>query len=148
MRRIINFLKYDVPSGIKNLISWFPVIWKDRDWDDSFIFIIIRKKLIRVEKLLRHNSHYIGAEQDADDVKVCILLLTRIIDDEYFNNYMIPFEKKWGKNSWDIFNKDYKENPDRTKDFSKVTEQENHSKQQDIEYLFKLLTKHIQSWWD
>ena len=31
-----NFIK-----GIKNLFKWFPIVWKDRDWDDHFIFEII-----------------------------------------------------------------------------------------------------------
>jgi len=32
-------------TGIKNLIAWFPVIWKDRQWDYMYLLRIINKKL-------------------------------------------------------------------------------------------------------
>ena len=35
-----NFVK-----GVKNLWKWFPVIWKDRDWDDHYIFEVLKFKL-------------------------------------------------------------------------------------------------------
>ena len=31
--------------SIKNLIKWFPIIWKDRDWDDHYIWEIMKNKL-------------------------------------------------------------------------------------------------------
>ena len=34
--------------GIKNICKWFPVIWKDRDWDDSFLFEIIKFKISKM----------------------------------------------------------------------------------------------------
>ena len=34
-------------TGIKNLWAWFPIIWKDRDWDGWFIYQIIEFKLTR-----------------------------------------------------------------------------------------------------
>jgi hypothetical protein len=47
--------------NIHNLIRWFPIIWKDRDWDDHFIFEIltvntdlslkIHKKKIKIFKI-------------------------------------------------------------------------------------------------
>ena len=40
-----KYLHRDIAQGIKNLIKWFPIIWKDRNWDDSFIFDILQFKL-------------------------------------------------------------------------------------------------------
>ena len=30
---------------IKNIIRWIPVLWKDRDWDDWYIYKILQKKI-------------------------------------------------------------------------------------------------------
>jgi hypothetical protein len=40
---------------IKRLRIWIPVLWKDRDWDDSYIFGIIKTKLITQRKYLVEN---------------------------------------------------------------------------------------------
>jgi hypothetical protein len=31
--------------GIKSLIEWLPVIWKDRHWDDTYVFEILKHKI-------------------------------------------------------------------------------------------------------
>ena len=31
--------------GIQNLIHWLPVIWKDRHWDDHYIFEVLKHKI-------------------------------------------------------------------------------------------------------
>jgi len=28
--------------NIKNVIRWLPVIWRDKDWDESFIYKILQ----------------------------------------------------------------------------------------------------------
>jgi hypothetical protein len=34
-----------IKQGVKNLIYWFPIIWKDRNWDSHYIFEIMKHKL-------------------------------------------------------------------------------------------------------
>jgi hypothetical protein len=88
----------DLYKGIKNLIRWFPVIWKDRDWDKSYLYDILQKKL---EHQLKHWKHedtqgHEGMESDIRYMKICIELIKRMKDNHY---EMIEFEKfneKWG----------------------------------------------------
>ena len=35
-------------TGVKNIIYWFPIIWKDRNWDSHYIFEIIKHKLFYI----------------------------------------------------------------------------------------------------
>ncbi len=35
----------DLKQGFINLKRWFPIIWKDRDWDDDYIFVLLEEKL-------------------------------------------------------------------------------------------------------
>ncbi len=50
--KINNFFR-SIKYGIKNLITWFPIIWKDRDWDHWYLYKILRFKLIQMENLQR-----------------------------------------------------------------------------------------------
>ena len=38
----------NISIGIKNVVYYFPVIWKDRHWDYEFLLEIMRKKLINM----------------------------------------------------------------------------------------------------
>ena len=65
-------------NGIKNLIYYFNVVWKDRDWDYSYIENILEAKLTKTYK--RYSSKDYFYEQDKDVVKplrICIEILKR-----------------------------------------------------------------------
>jgi len=43
-----DYIQYPLKSlkqSIKNIIYYFPIVWKDRDWDGSFIYEILKSKL-------------------------------------------------------------------------------------------------------
>jgi secreted Zn-dependent insulinase-like peptidase len=150
--------------GIKNLIIWFPVIWEDQWRDDIFFFILIRKKLILMEKNFRKNGHHVGNEKDADKMRTCINLINRIYEDDYIEQAYKNHDKRWGQVEWSSSPTDNKYVRDivrkypnvKTKNDEKLQEKEaiRCSKlvemqiNQDIEMLFKILTKNIRSWWD
>ena len=59
--KVIRWVKYDakylhldIIRGVKNLIRWFPTIWKDRDYDHSYIYEVLRVKL---ENHQNHENH-------------------------------------------------------------------------------------------
>jgi len=162
-KKIYDFIRYDVPKGIANLWIWFPVIWQDRWWDSYYIYALLHKKLSLMEKNFLKYGHHVGAEKDAHKMKVCRLLLERIIKDDY--SPMTVHEIKWGEAelNWDqledgseyyslniihpkVITVEDKER--ERKDFKRAMDQEEYLKKQDIEYLFKMMKKHIRSWWD
>ena len=129
--------------GIKNLISWFPVIWNDRWWDDYFIFVILRKKLIETEKNFRKHGCHVDLYKDADKIKKCIYILDRIIKDDYSDNVLKPYYRKYGE-----FDLTRKMDDKEKKFFINCVEREEILKQQDIDYLFDNMKKYILTWWD
>lgn len=164
-RKIKDFFLYDLRYGIENLIKWFPIIWKDRNWDYFFIFVILHRKLHLMEQNIRNNGCHVHNEKDADGIKFCVLLLDRLIKDEYFDNAMSPHYKKWGESTFkftpledepemselDITYPNVKTEQDRIqekKDFKRYSNMEQTLKQQDIEMLFETMKKKIQTWWD
>jgi len=150
--------------GVKNLITWLPVIWKDRWWDSYFIYPILHKKLSMMESHIRKYGHHVDAERDADKIKVCVLLLKRIMDDEYGDMAFKRHEEKWGKSEMSFVETDdpnlsrmlieydnvktEKDEVEEKKDFKRAIEHEDYLKKQDINILFKTIEKQISSWWD
>ena len=164
IQRILDFPR-KVKYGIINLIRWFPVIWKDRNWDHYFIYEVLHFKLSQTEKYLRKYGHHLNAERDAYNIQVCVNLLKRLMDDDYGEMVFKPHDKKWGKAkfNWDdcedkpgycslrIERPDVKTEEDKIqerKEFRLLSKHEEQLKQQDLDYLFKMMRKHIQSWWD
>jgi hypothetical protein len=162
--RSIKDSYYNIKNGIPNLIKWFPIIWKDRDWDFYFIFVLLHRKLKNMEKHIRSYSHHTNSEKDADQIKLCVDLLKRILDDEYHENVFKDHDKKWGEGRmvWedtddcelsklDIIRDNAnteEEKEQETKDFRRLSPNVEKLKQQDINYLFDNMKKHIQCWWD
>lgn len=70
--------------SIKNLIRWFPIIWKDRDWDSHFIFEILKTKLKHQSLYIRVNDRHTRAIRDSEMIDLCVRLIEKI-DDEYYN---------------------------------------------------------------
>jgi len=168
--KVIKDAYYNVTQGIPNLIKWFPVIWSDRNWDFYFIWTLLHRKLYLMEKHIRQHSHHLYKERDADQIKICVNLLKRILDDEYYENVFKNHDKKWGKThfnwkkidgeefgykeevcSLDITRENAKtdeEKAQQTKEFRILSTKVEEQKKQDINYLFDYMKKHIQGWWD
>jgi len=152
-------------TSIKNILRWIPIIWKDRDWDHTFLYIILYFKLSNMEKYLRKYGHSTNAEKDADKIKVCINLLKRLMDDEYYDMVFKKHHEKWGEPKFNWF--DLKDKPGYSelkikrpnvitkKDeeiekngYNRLMQVENNLRQQDIDYLFSTIKKYHQGWWD
>lgn len=75
-------------EGIANLIYWFPIIWKDRNWDSHYIFEILKHKLEAQAQYIGSNDRHTRAQQDARRMRICVKLMQKIQDDEYSGEYI------------------------------------------------------------
>lgn len=161
----IKSVYYKIKYGIENLILWFPVVWKDRNWDHYFIYVMVRHKLHLTEQLIRNHGHHIRNIKDADDIKLCINLLDRLIEDDYYESAFKNHDKKWGEVK--VRFEDCDDNPEmqefhidrpnantskekekEKKDFFKAYKRETDLREQDLDMLFKYMRRKIQCWWD
>ncbi len=74
-------------TSVGNLIKWFPIIWKDRDWDNHFIFEALKFKLKNTANYLVKYDRYVGVEDDVRYIRICEKLIQRIQDDYYQMEY-------------------------------------------------------------
>jgi len=160
---LIRYIRL-IKEGIINLIKWFPVIWKDRWWDDHYIFVILQFKLSDMEKKYRKDSIHLYKDHTADKMKLCVMLLNRIIKDDYLENALMFHNKKWGdlriittptegsRTCSLEFRSENATGETQIKEENKARmkwyEHSENQKNQDIDMLFNKMAKHIQGWWD
>lgn len=85
----------DIIQGVKNLWKWFPVIWRDRDWDTNFIYEIIKVKLNNQADYIGGKNRHTRAKRDAELMKLCSRLIQRCQDDHYDMEYMDYHESNY-----------------------------------------------------
>ena len=94
----------DFYRRVKNVWRWLPTIWKDRDYDDSYITEILIKKLEFTRDFYLSDKAY-SAEADnvAKEIQEAInrLHMTRDSWEFYEEPAMEQLEQKWGKTTFE-----------------------------------------------
>jgi hypothetical protein len=154
MNKLYSIIYHKIPyvseviDGIGNLIKWFPVIWKDRWWDYSFLAKIISHKLFLDAKEYEKQGIHLYADRDARKMKICAELMRRIGDYDYFEKKTklwdldLDYEKIPGHSICDPIS-----NKDRMK-LRRAEKNEEGLRKYYLNYFFKLMVKNIQTWWD
>jgi len=156
---------------IKNLFRWFPIIWKDQDWDDYYIFEILKFKLKNQAEYISYHDRHVSAKRDAEIMMLCVRLIEKIQNEwygsEYFNYH--ESEYKWinSKDHPGMYEMEIKQKSEHFDDYfkkypliyrmvpdlnapkdkiafqiAKINEERAHK------LLFKILEQNIRRWWD
>lgn len=110
---------------------WIPVLMKDEEWDYSYLYIILRTKIICMLNHLKQKDRYVGQDEVMKSMQECIYLLDRLITENYTNEY-----------------NEYKRTTPLLEQQLRYYEFVNTLQEQDREKLFSLLSKNIEKWWD
>lgn len=78
----------NIMEGIKNIIYWFPIIWKDRNWDQSFIYEVLKHKLKAQANYIETKDRHTRAKHDARRMRLCVSLIQICQYDTYNTEYM------------------------------------------------------------
>jgi hypothetical protein len=70
-----KYLHRNFKIGIKNLIYWFPIIWKDRNWDSHYTFEIMMHKIKAQSKYIGERDIHTRAKRDAEVMMTCVRLM-------------------------------------------------------------------------
>ena len=130
--RLYRWVKWKLPYqhkyikyGVKNLYKWFWIIWKDRDWDQHYIFQVLKFKLEKQAKHLAEVGYHESAQREAERMMTCVRLIEKIQEESYYDEF---------------YNANY-----RTQESLKyVIDKHNKAKR----LLFKILEERIEEWWD
>ena len=156
---------------IYNLYRWFPIIWNDQDWDDHYIFEILKFKLKNQAEYIGYHDRHMSAKRDAEIMMLCVRLMDKVQHEYYGREYQdyyksdmrfIPSESHPGsyemeveileENFDDYFKKYpliYRMVPDLNAPkeeiayhIAKINEKRAHK------LLFTILEQNIRRWWD
>lgn len=144
-------LYYKLIYGIRNLFVWFKIVWKDRDWDDYFIYYLLRFKLNKMQKAFDKYSLHVSKERKVKQIKTVVALLDRLIENDYacveyekFNDVRYGGTKENRIFNW-TENQPFTDEQTRLLDIA--SDKEYYMRRQDREMLFDILKKHIEEWW-
>lgn len=90
-----QYMHKDFARGIKNLWRWFPIIWKDRDWDHTYIYKIIETKLQFQAKGIGGRDRHTTANRDAEKMRLVSKLIKLQQDDFYGLEYADYHDTKY-----------------------------------------------------
>ena len=73
---------------IYNLYRWAPIIWRDQDWDHSYIYEILKFKLKNQAKYIGNKNRHTTAKRDAEIMMLCVRLIDKVQDEFYGKEYL------------------------------------------------------------
>jgi hypothetical protein len=82
----------ELKRSLKNLWRWFPIIWKDRDWDHSYIYTILEFKLRNQSDYISKADRHTMSQKDAKDMLICAELINKVNND-FYNTEYIDYEE-------------------------------------------------------
>jgi hypothetical protein len=160
-------------DGCKNIIRWVPTLYKDKDWDDWYIFTILQKKIEFQRKEIIYANRHTQVDRDNRDMTIVLNLIERVKEEYYGVEYIdysetkfrfepINNEKKLFSMEVDVLSERYDEylkkypssvrkvlknnsNLDK-KDLCFYVARHNQEKAHDL--LFKILKERMRWWWD
>lgn len=67
----------DFYDGVSNIVRWIPVLYKDKDWDDWYITMILQKKIEHQREYLVNANRHTNIDLDNFWMTVALNLLER-----------------------------------------------------------------------
>lgn len=163
-------------DGVINICVWLKTIYKDKNWDSSYIFDIIKFKLLQQRNYLVKANRHEGVPSLNRDITLCINLIELVQSECYAMEYMdyCKDDFNWtdcGEEHpgckeldivpvWENFDEYFKKyktavkkvlKKDRNLSSSKkrlAMALANYNQKRCQDLLFKILNERIQHWWD
>lgn len=82
-----KYLHTTIMRGVRSLIYWLPIIWKDRHWDSHYIFEIMIHKIKAQSKYIGDRDIHTRAKRDAEIMMTCVRLMEKVQDEFYSSEY-------------------------------------------------------------
>lgn len=147
-----------LPRKVVKLLKWFPIIWKDEDWDYHFIYEILKHKLRFTRECISKYGYHANKETVCKHIRMAEILIERIQKDEYTEAADKEHLLKWGplefRSVWGgtilgrakVYSEE--ERKRENEESLRITKHGMYMRKQDETLLFELLRKRINTFWD
>jgi hypothetical protein len=82
-------------TGCKNIVRWVPTLYKDKDWDEWYIYTILQKKIEFQRKEIIYANRLMQVDRDNRDMTIVLNLIERVKEDYYGIEYLDYSETKF-----------------------------------------------------
>lgn len=138
-------------ESCERIVQWIPILWKDRDWVDNYIFMILRYRISRARYSMENYSYYANADMYSKQMRLAELLLERLEDsNKYVEQDWDNHFKQWPSSRCIVDDNGimhfagYK--PGEAEDTKRIGKKEEYMWNQDFNYLMKHMRKHVRKW--
>lgn len=107
-RRYVHWRILKVIDGVSNIVRWIPTLYRDRDWDDSYILRLLQKKIEHQREYLVKANRHIRVDEDNFWMTITLNLIERELEEFYSTEYS------------DYVKEDIVYNPDRSIEFKLI----------------------------
>ncbi len=90
-----RYLGKDFTQGIKNIWNWLPIIWKDRNYDYSYIYTILEHKLKLQSDYIGSRETHTRSKRDSEIMMTCVRLVDKCKEGYYESEYSDFHESKY-----------------------------------------------------
>jgi len=149
----VSELWHDLWEGLRNLAYYFRIIWRDRDWDWSFLLALLKRKLERSARYFASEGCWVqDGPEISQQMRVCLKLIGRIGEDQYWRAADRRYRCRYGpapkaQVTDNIFHTEWPSEECRCywlecrKDAERIW-------RLDCDRLFGIMAKHLLEWWD
>lgn len=135
---------YNIWYPLKNIWKWRYSIINSRPWDHQGVYLLLRDQLSYMEGNIRLHSNQLTKDEKCKDIKVCLNLLDRIIEDEYsIDKQNFDYGDEGWPNNW----LNCKITPKYFLPKGNMFKISDSRSKNDRELLFKTLKRKLDSWW-
>lgn len=120
---------YNTKNGVKNLIKWFPIVWRDRDWDEAYLLTVMEFKFKNMSHLHKNYGHLENSELYASQLARAAELTERIKNDRLHYSEEVEVLHNQGK-------------------IREAMELEHELYTKDLDELTTLIKENLHHWWD
>lgn len=149
----VKYAIFNVKYGIINLIKYFKIVWKDRDWDHYYLLELLEFKIKHMAYQHENYSHSEESIKISRDLRNLEHILCVLKNDD-INPYYIRVQNKYGELNFTentiaplkVIDKTYTEEEYRN-DFLLALQKDERIKKRYIRQMSYYMKKYEQ-WWD
>ena len=149
------------------LYIYAKLLWSDYEWDYVYLLRVMQLKMRLMSEHMEKDGITVSSTRKAKELKLCVDLIQRIVDNEYGSIALDNISKKYGKIKMDenpieinghkyyelnIYHENAPKGTDayeqESKETRKAFEDAERQRKQDIAYHFDTMKKRLEGWWD
>lgn len=128
--------------NLHRILIWIPVIWRDRNWDQTFLLKIMEFKLRQMAEYFEKRGVSVNNKEQAKKCLRTAVAIHRMEEENYMDGWC-----EWIQTGPDFLDGHFNTGIGLFANENSL-KHENYMYEQDLDYVAKMFKKHLRGWWD